>query len=238
MAHLSILNLSVSYRNDRGDKTSVLSDINLEVEDGEICALLGPSGGGKSTLLHTISGLITDYSGEILLEGKQPNPQQHHIALVPQHFGLLPWKSVRTNIMLPQALGKRCLSSNDLKSIIQALDIEHLLDRYPHTLSGGQKQRVALARAFGLRPDILLLDEPFSALDIITSERSKNILRQLWSTYPTTTIIVTHTPSDAVALADHISILGGHPGRILASLTRPTPEELTPYLQQAYHRYE
>lgn len=238
MAHLSIRNLSVSYRNDRGDKTSVLSDVNLEVEDGEICALLGPSGGGKSTLLHTISRLTTDYTGEILLQGEPPCPKQHHIALVPQHFGLLPWKRVRDNILLPQALGKRCLSSRNLDDIIQALDIEHLLDRYPHVLSGGQKQRVALARAFGLRPDILLLDEPFSALDIVTAERSKGILRQLWATYPTTTIIVTHAPNDAIELADRIAVLGGHPGRILTDLTRPTPEDIAPYLHQAYHHHE
>lgn len=183
MPHLQIRNLSLSYGS--GDVlTPALDDINLSLEQGQICALVGPSGGGKSTLLNVLAGVIKADRGEALLDGLPLPSKEREIALVPQHYGLMPWKSVAENIRLPQVLGRRSVSEAELETIIASLGLTPLLNRYPHQLSGGQRQRVALARAFGMKPDLLLLDEPFSALDVVRAERSYQLFTSLWKRYP------------------------------------------------------
>ena len=141
----------------------------------EIVTITGPSGSGKSTLLHCLSGIVTPTSGHLLLDDLPISPRTHQIALVPQQYGLFPWKRVASNIFLPAALGKRSVSPELQQEILETLGLLDLLDRYPHQLSGGQRQRVALARAFIMQPDLLLLDEAFSALDVATAERSRQL---------------------------------------------------------------
>lgn len=230
---LILSQLSHSYPTRQGTVPS-LEGISCALPEQAICAIVGPSGGGKSTLLNMLSGSLTNYSGEILLGGRRIDPRTMQIALVPQHYGLLPWKTVRDNLLLPQRLGRRSLPGEELERIIQSLGLDKLLDRYPHELSGGQRQRTALARAFGMKPDLLLLDEPFSALDIVSGEQSRHLFLDLWQRYPTTTLLVTHSPMEASALASRVLVLAGKPGRLIADLEAPSEAELRQYLSTAY----
>ena len=181
----------------------------------EIVTITGPSGSGKSTLLHCLSGIVTPTSGHLLLDDLPISPRTHQIALVPQQYGLFPWKRVASNIFLPSALGKRSVSPELQQEILDTLGLFDLLDRYPHQLSGGQRQRVALARAFIMQPDLLLLDEAFSALDVATAERSRQLFLELWARYPVPTLCVTHSPEEATTLAQRTLLLGGTPGTLL-----------------------
>lgn len=181
----------------------------------EIVTITGPSGSGKSTLLHCLSGIVTPTSGQLLLDDLPISPRTHQIALVPQQYGLFPWKRVASNIFLPSALGKRSVSPELQQEILDILGLLDLLDRYPHQLSGGQRQRVALARAFIMQPDLLLLDEAFSALDVATAERSRQLFLELWARYPVPTLCVTHSPEEATTLAQRTLLLGGTPGTLL-----------------------
>ena len=181
----------------------------------EIVTITGPSGSGKSTLLHCLSGIVTPTSGHLLLDDLPISPRTHQIALVPQQYGLFPWKRVASNIFLPSALGKRSVSPELQQEILETLRLLDLLDRYPHQLSGGQRQRVALARAFIMQPDLLLLDEAFSALDVATAERSRQLFLELWARYPVPTLCVTHSPEEARTLAQRTLLLGGTPGTLL-----------------------
>ena len=181
----------------------------------EIVTITGPSGSGKSTLLHCLSGIVTPTSGHLLLDDLPISPRTHQIALVPQQYGLFPWKRVASKIFLPSALGKRSVSPELQQEILDTLGLFDLLDRYPHQLSGGQRQRVALARAFIMQPDLLLLDEAFSALDVATAERSRQLFLELWARYPVPTLCVTHSPEEATTLAQRTLLLGGTPGTLL-----------------------
>lgn len=234
MSSLRIEQLSLDYIR-AGNLVPVLRNINLEVAESEVCSILGPSGGGKSTLLNAVAGILSEYTGSILLGGKRPNPKEHQIALVPQHYGLLPWYTAEENILLPSKLGRRSVCDKTRRDILDSLGLENkLLSRYPHELSGGQRQRIALARAFVMRPDILLLDEAFSALDIVTAERGRELFLTLWERYPTTTLIVTHSPEEACALSKKAFVLGGKPGQIAASLDTVDTAMLRHHLKQAY----
>lgn len=195
--------------------------------------MVGPSGGGKSSLLGVLSGSLKPTSGEVLLGGKPLDSKEIQIALVPQSYGLLPWKTLGDNIRLPRALGRRSLGDAELADIIASLGIEALLHRYPHEVSGGQRQRAALARAFGMQPDLLLLDEPFSALDIVRAEQSQKLFLDLWQRYPCTTLLVSHKPSEALELGTRIAILSEQ-GRLSEINPKPSERELGELLRRAY----
>ncbi|KGN71364.1 ABC transporter ATP-binding protein [Porphyromonas sp. COT-239 OH1446] len=228
---LHIENLSLNYEL-RGRGIIVLEHVHLSVPEREICALIGPSGGGKSSLLNAIAGVHPRYTGEIRLSGERLSPRKHHIALVPQHYGLMPWKRVSENILLPAALSHEAVDPSTLDEIIHCLHLEDLLQRYPSELSGGQRQRVALARAFAMRADLLLMDEPFSALDVLTAERSRALFLQLWERYPRTTLFVTHSPDEAATLAHSAALLTGHPAYISHHLRGASAGELRGLLLQ------
>lgn len=228
---LSIRDLSLRYLSDSAE-TVALRHISLDVPERSICAVVGPSGGGKSSLLAALSGIAPISSGQMLLGGAPIDPRVHQIALVPQSYGLLPWKTALDNIRLPQRLSKRTISASELEQIILGLGLSKLLGRYPHQLSGGQRQRVALARAFGMRPDLLLLDEPFSALDVVSGERSRDIFRKLWERYPTTTLLVTHHPLEATQLAHEAVVIAS--GQIEAHLSPIREDEIRQYLHHAH----
>lgn len=200
---VSIKDLSYSYHS-RGGTTQAIENFNCSIADGEVLGLVGASGSGKSTLLHILSGILRDYEGEVLINGKRPDPKVHSIALVPQHFGLLPWKSVEENILLPQAFGKECPRASRLSEIVEQLEVADLLKRYPSQLSGGQKQRVALARAFVQSPDLLLMDEPFSALDTETASKGRAFFRSFQEELGVTTILVSHNPQEIESLTDRV----------------------------------
>lgn len=219
---LIVEHLSVAYKG----AGRVLDDISLSVPEGTLCAVTGPSGCGKSTLLHVLSGIITRYDGRVMIHGAAPDPRCQSIGLVPQNYGLLPWKRVRDNILLPSRLGKKRPSPSDLQAVVEGLELGELLHRYPHELSGGQRQRVAIARAFVQEPELLLLDEPFSALDMLTAQRCRELFASMRARTGVTTIMVTHNVEEAVQMSDYIILLGGSPGRILIEGEGLTTEEV------------
>lgn len=231
MSQIEIHQLSYAYHG-RGEETKALKEINLSLQSGEVVGLTGASGSGKSTLLNILSGNITDYRGEVLIDGVPPEPRCHSIALVPQSYGLLPWKRVRDNILLPQTLGHKSHKVEEMSEIVERLEIAHLLDRYPSQLSGGQKQRVALARAFVQSPDLLLMDEPFAALDIATAERSKAIFQVFQRELQLTTIIVSHNLQEIEGLTERVVILGGSPGQVISDTRLPKAEEILCQMRQ------
>lgn len=201
---ISIQNLSASY-----DSTSVLEGFNLNLKTGESYALIGPSGCGKSTLLKILAGIHKEYSGQILYNSKNIFSHPIKIGYVPQTFGLLDWKTVRENICLPLMIaGTAKISTEDFNEIVLSLDIEDLLLRYPQQLSGGQRQRVALARTFLSKPDLMLMDEPFSSLDSFTSLRSQELCLKLLRKNNITTLFITHNIHEAINICKHILLMG------------------------------
>lgn len=220
---LEINELSVSYKS-KVNTVNALGPISIRIESGDIIAIIGPSGCGKSTFLHVLSGIIKDYGGQANLNGERVDPKLHDIGFIPQNFGLLPWKNVEKNCILSLKIKKKAVSG-ELKEridyIMNKLNINDLRDRYPKELSGGQKQRAAIARAFIMNPDLLLMDEPFSALDALTREEAQELFIDVWNQYKPTTIFVTHSIEEAIYIGKKIIIMSHCPGRIVEIIDNP-----------------
>lgn len=219
---IQIRALHIAYESN-GVRTEVLTDINLELAAGETCAIIGPSGCGKSTLLKILAGIITDFDGSVLINGQPVMPEQQTIGFIPQNYGLLPWKNIADNIRLGVKIKNKNTndSGKNLAEMVQLLGLGGLEHRYPGELSGGQQQRVALARAFLLQPDLLLMDEPFSALDAMTREEIQNVFLAVWRRYSVSTILVTHHVEEAVYLGRKIVILSAAPGTVSKVIDNP-----------------
>lgn len=219
---IKVENVSVKYKTD-SDMYTAIANVNLEIPDGGTCAVIGPSGCGKSTLLKCIAGLIPEHEGQVYINGEEVNPRVQTIGFMPQNYGLLPWKTVVDNIRLGMKIKKapELLDRNVIKQLMRQLGIEGLGHRYPVELSGGQQQRVALARVFALQPDVLLMDEPFSALDAITREEMQDIFLNLWRKFNVSTIFVTHYVEEALYLGQKIVVLSAHTGGISQIIDNP-----------------
>ncbi|MBB65653.1 MAG: ABC transporter ATP-binding protein [Waddliaceae bacterium] len=176
--------------------------MNLSIEAGERCAIIGPSGCGKSTLLYLLAGILDPIRGTISI--KQSTPQRRDTAIILQDYGLLPWKTVEQNVLLGLKIRGQNKDSHFVETIMSQLKINELRKRYPHQLSGGQKQRVAIGRALVLEPDLLLMDEPFSALDAPTREALQDLILHLCSQSQITTVFVTHNIEEAAVLGERI----------------------------------
>lgn len=215
---IEIRDLSVVYRRNERDFTA-LSSINLNVDKGDFYCCLGPSGCGKSTLLYSISGLIKNYSGEIMINGTNIKDRKPNVGLVLQEYGLMPWKTVFENIELGLIVKKvdKHLRKGMVFDIIYDFKLEDIKYSYPSQLSGGQKQRVAICRALVLKPDILLMDEPFSALDAITREDMQFFVQDLWKRTKSTILLVTHSVEEAVYLGTRVAVMSKSPGTIIKS---------------------
>lgn len=215
-------------------KRQVITDLSLTIPEQTILAILGPSGSGKTTLLNAIAGLLP-HSGEIYLNARPVTPKQATLALVPQDYGLLPWKRVIQNIELGAKLKGQKLDNKKIQQLCETLELTDVLMRYPSQLSGGQKQRVALARAFALTPELLLLDEAFSALDTVIKRRAQQLFLAQWQQSPVTTLMVTHDLKEALQLSDQILTkdqprLIKNPLQAITFAKRDRPEILTPAL--------
>jgi NitT/TauT family transport system ATP-binding protein len=225
---VEVSNVTKAFTTPDGRALPVLDGISFTLREGEIVALLGKSGSGKSTLLRCIAGLISPTTGQVTYRGAPLNGANPGVAMVFQTFALLPWLTVQQNVELGlQAQGvaeqerrQRALDAIDL------IGLDGFESAYPKELSGGMRQRVGFARALVVQPDALLMDEPFSALDVLTAENLRSELTSLWSgnQFPTKAIlVVTHNIEEAVLLADRILVLSSNPGRIKAELTCELP---------------
>ncbi len=219
---IEIDNLNVYYKN-RGKCIKAIEDGNLSIDKGEICAVIGPSGGGKSTLLKVLAGIIDNYEGKVLIDGERVNPRKHRIGFIPQNYGLVKWKTVEENIFLSAKIkdGKKNIDREFYKKILRELGIEDLMERYPGQLSGGQMQRVSIARALLLKPNLLLMDEPFSALDAMTREEVQELFLRVLKEYRVTTVLVTHDIKEAIYLGKKIAVLKSSPGKIHEVIDNP-----------------
>lgn len=219
---IEALDLTVRYRS-QNEIHVALKNVSLTVPTGMICAVIGPSGCGKSTLLKVFAGIIHKYEGKVSIDGEPVIPARQKIGFIPQNYGLLPWRNVEENIFLGLKIKntKRKTERNALLAIMHQLGIDGLGRRYPGELSGGQQQRVSLARTFLLKPDVLLMDEPFSALDAITREEMQDVFLALWQQYEVTTVLVTHYVEEALYLGQKIVILSANPGHIDVIVDNP-----------------
>jgi NitT/TauT family transport system ATP-binding protein len=235
--------------------TTALDDVRLTVPPGRFVSLIGPSGCGKSTLLRLVAGLEQPDRGEVLVHGVTPAEAcaAKLIGLVPQSPALLPWLSVLRNVTLPQKINRGAgrrreriadfaqrQTAPDMRELLVKAGLGDALHKLPAQLSGGMRQRAAIVRAFGLQPDVLVMDEPFSALDEFTRESLQDQLLDLWEELRTTVLFVTHSVSEAVRLSDTVVIMAPGPGRIVESidvdLPRPRGERL--FGEKRFHEYE
>jgi NitT/TauT family transport system ATP-binding protein len=225
---LEVRNVSQSFPGANGGSVEILHDINFEIREHEVVAIMGPSGCGKSTLLRAIIGLEPPTAGQILYRGKAQTGLNPSMALVFQNFALFPWLTVQENV----AVGLSHLSlataerEKRVKQVIDDVGLDGSEEAYPKELSGGMKQRVGLARALAVQPEILCMDEPFSALDVLTSETLRNEVIDIYTskTSPVNTILmVTHSISEGVFMATRLVVMGAHPGTIRAVFDNALP---------------
>ncbi|QWL30999.1 nitrate/sulfonate/bicarbonate ABC transporter ATP-binding protein [Rathayibacter toxicus] len=220
--------ICMTFPSANGATLKVLENVTVTLHAGEIVALLGTSGSGKSTLLRILAGLIAPTSGEVTYRGQPLTGANPGTAMVFQSFALMPWLTVQENVELglrAAGIGEKERRTRALAAI-DLIGLDGFESAYPRELSGGMRQRVGFARALVLRPDVLLMDEPFSALDVLTSENLRSEIASLWAQpdFPTSCIcIVTHNIEEAVILADRVLVLGANPGHIMAEISVPLP---------------
>ena len=213
---------------DGSSRVAVLDDIDLDIQPGEVVALLGRSGSGKSTLLRLMAGLIAPSEGLIERDGQPLRGVNRDVAIVFQSFALLPWLTVLDNTAVgleARGLGEKEVRRRALRALAM-VGLEGSAEAYPRELSGGMRQRVGFARAFVMEPALLLMDEPFSALDVLTAENLRRDIDELWAggTFPAGSIvIVTHSIEEAVLLSDRVVLLSANPGRIRGVVPNPLP---------------
>ena len=217
-AQIVIDRVTHTYRPAHGRTVLALADVSLEVRPREFLALLGPSGCGKSTLLYLIGGFLPTEAGRILVEGKPVSAPGPDRGIVFQHFALFPWKTVRANVLygLERQRLPRAERARRAQAFIDLVGLNGFEESYPSQLSGGMKQRAAIARTLAVDPGILLMDEPFGALDAQTRALMQTELLGIWQRTPKIVIFVTHDVQEAVYLADRVAVMSARPGRIKA----------------------
>ncbi|MBN1193921.1 MAG: ABC transporter ATP-binding protein [Methanomicrobiaceae archaeon] len=225
MSGVSIQNLNRIFEKEGGAPTVALEEITLDIEDEEFVCLVGPSGCGKTTLLRIIAGLDTATGGSVSIDGEQitgPDPRR---GMVFQEYSLFPWRNVMDNIAFGLEMkGMDHASRMHIASeYLELVGLEQFRDAFPFELSGGMRQRVAIARALANNPDVLLMDEPFGALDAQTRNDMQQELLEIWEKTKKTVIFVTHSVDEAVYLADRIVVLSPRPGRICENIAVDLP---------------
>lgn len=222
------------------DTFTAVKETSLTVDPGEFVCILGPSGCGKSTLLNTVAGYVKPSSGEVLVDEKNVTGPSPDRGMVFQQYSLFPWKTIRENVAFgPKVAGmtkaEACSTANTFLSIV---GLSKFANSYPGELSGGMQQRVGIARALANYPSVLLMDEPFGALDAQTRVMMQNSLLEIWSEFKTTVLFVTHDIDEAIFLADRVVIMSASPGEVIADLKVDLPRPRTAEMYTEEHFVE
>ena len=239
---IMLKDIGMVYRTNDGRDVTALTGVTLDIEKGEFVSLVGPSGCGKTTLLRIIADLLTPSSGDIKISGESPHDARlkRRYGIVFQSAVLYEWRTVKKNIMLPLEIMHVPLKEQSERAdkMLELVGLTEFANHYPHQLSGGMQQRVGIARALAIQPEILLMDEPFSALDEFTREKLHIDLLKIWRKTNKTIVFVTHNIQESVFLSDKVCVLSPHPGRLSAvvdiNLPRPRTMEMksTPELTE------
>ena len=242
MSVLEVENVTKTFVMEKS-KILVLDNVSFSVRNDEFACLVGPSGCGKSTMLRIIAGLEKADSGKILFHGQpitQPTPK---ITMIFQLFGLLPWKTALENVEVPlEVLGiEKEKRKHVAEEYLNMVGLEGFENTYPHDLSGGMKQRVGIARALALKPDVLLMDEPFSSLDELTAKTLRELVLDIWRNPALTTntfIMVSHNVEEAVFMADRVIVMSPRPGKVIGEVKIDIPRARTKHLRDpAYFKF-
>ncbi|MDL4842695.1 ABC transporter ATP-binding protein [Aquibacillus rhizosphaerae] len=221
---IAINQLNKQFLDKDKNPSTVLKDIDLQIEKGEFVSILGPSGCGKSTLLSIVAGLTEATGGEILVNGTAIKKPGKDRGMVFQEAALFPWINVLENVMFPlKKEMSKSEATEQAKKYLRMVQLSNYLDHYPHELSGGMQQRVAIARALAMDPEILLMDEPFGALDEQTRSRLHGQLENIWMETKKTVLFVTHSISESIKLSDRIIVMGTRPGTVLTDIKVDIP---------------
>jgi NitT/TauT family transport system ATP-binding protein len=213
-----------------GEGVVAIADVDVRVADGEVVALIGPSGCGKSTLLNLASGLDRPSRGRVFVDGNEVAGPNSHVAFMLQRDLLLPWRTILDNVTFGQEIQRveKSRRQEIAKGLLEKYHLGEFVNHYPHQLSGGMRQRAALARTMAMNPDVLLLDEPFSALDAQTKMvLQQDLARTLWEEKKTA-LLITHDLVEAIALADRVAVMSRRPGRILREIVVELPHRDNP----------
>ncbi len=228
--HIEVKNVTFEYAIDKG-RVMAIRDINFSVRQSEFLCLLGPSGCGKTTILNILAGLLQPTAGEIRIGGAPLDNSRQNRGVVFQDFAqLFPWRTARHNVEFGLEMRKVDKATREKTALefLRLVGLEKFADVFPHQLSGGMQQRVAIARALAYNPQVLLMDEPFAALDAMTRDDMQQLLTDVWQKTKKTIVYITHNVSEAVYLGDKVIVLDAHPGTVKAELTLDLPRPRDP----------
>jgi NitT/TauT family transport system ATP-binding protein len=238
---ISISKLGKIYKAIGREPLEAISDISLEIAEGELVTIVGPSGCGKSTLLKILAGLLPKSRGEILIKGQPVEGPRRDVGMVFQSSVLLPWRTVFNNVMIPVEILRLDPETHRRRAarLLQMVGLEDFAGQYPRELSGGMQQRVSIARALVHEPSVLLMDEPFGALDAMTRENMNLELLRIWTESLKTIIFVTHSIPEAVFLADRVVVLSERPTKVLeiVEVDLPRPRNLDMMVSPRFGEY-